>query len=104
MSRGGKGALVNDGCGLIWSAFRPSDDACDLGYLIPSNMFASVVLGYLSEIAQEVLHDEELAKEAAAFSKEVHDAIEANAVASLQGFGRVYAYETDGFGQCRFMG
>ena len=47
--------------------------------------------------------DEELAKEAAAFSKEVHDAIEANAVASLQGFGRVYAYETDGFGQCRFM-
>lgn len=71
------------------SGFRPSDDACDLGYLIPSNMFASVVLGYLSEIAREVLHDEELAKEAAAFSKEVHDAIEANAVASLQGFGRV---------------
>ena len=103
LSRGGKGALVNDGCGLIWSGFRPSDDACDLGYLIPSHMFASVVLGYLSEIAREVLHDEELAKEAAAFSKEVHDAIEANAVASLQGFGRVYAYETDGFGQCRFM-
>ena len=103
LSRGGKGALVNDGCGLIWSGFRPSDDACDLGYLIPSNMFASVVLSYLAEIAEKVLHEEELAKEAAAFSGEIHDAIETHAVASLQGFGRVYAYETDGFGQCRFM-
>ena len=54
LSRGGKGALVNDGCGLIWSGFRPSDDACDLGYLIPSNMFASVVLSYLAEIAEKV--------------------------------------------------
>lgn len=66
-------------------------------------MFASVVLSYLAEIAEKVLHEEELAKEAAAFSREIHDAIETHAVASLQGFGRVYAYETDGFGQCRFM-
>ena len=29
--------------------FRPSDDACTYGYLIPSNMFAVVVLGYLEE-------------------------------------------------------
>ena len=103
LSRNGKGALVKSGTGLIWSGFRPSDDACDLGYLIPSNMFASVVLSYLAEIAEKVLHEEELAKEAAAFSGEIHDAIETHAVASLQGFGRVYAYETDGFGQCRFM-
>ena len=40
LSRDGKGALVRSGCGLIWSGFRPSDDACRYGYLIPSNMFA----------------------------------------------------------------
>lgn len=45
--------LVNDGrgstvapTGMTWSGFRPSDDACQYGYLVPSNMFAVVVLGY----------------------------------------------------------
>ena len=51
LSREGKGALVRPDIGLIWSGFRPSDDACTYGYLIPSNMFAVVVLGYLEEIA-----------------------------------------------------
>ncbi|WP_143118133.1 glycoside hydrolase family 125 protein, partial [Shouchella clausii] len=36
--------------GMTWSGFRPSDDACMYGYLIPSNMFAVVVLNYLEEI------------------------------------------------------
>ena len=62
LSRGGKGALVKSGTGLIWSGFRPSDDSCVYGYLIPSNMFAVVVLGYLAEIANQVLGDEALAK------------------------------------------
>ncbi len=50
--------LVNDGfcpvdfavTGMTWSAFRPSDDCCQYSYLIPSNMFAVVVLGYVQEI------------------------------------------------------
>ena len=36
--------------GMTWSGFRPSDDACVYGYLIPSNMFAVVTLGYTAEI------------------------------------------------------
>ena len=47
---------------MTWSGFRPSDDACEYGYLIPSNMFASVVLGYLEEIALDVYKDIELAE------------------------------------------
>ena len=47
LSRDGKGAQVKSGIGLIWSGFRPSDDSCRYGYLIPSNMFAVVVLNYL---------------------------------------------------------
>ena len=54
LSRNGKGALVNPEAGLIWSGFRPSDDACVYGYLIPSNMFAAVIMDYLSEIASEL--------------------------------------------------
>ena len=63
--------LSNDGkgeptayTGMTWSGFRPSDDACRYGYLVPSNMFASVVLGYLAEYAADKFHDEEMAQEA----------------------------------------
>jgi meiotically up-regulated gene 157 (Mug157) protein len=80
LSRGGKGALVKSGTGLIFSGFRPSDDACVYGYLIPSNMFASVCLGYLSEIASEVYRDQTLSEEAGAFSKEIREAIETYAI------------------------
>ncbi len=103
LSRGGKGALVKSGTGLIWSGFRPSDDACVYGYLIPSNMFASVVLGYMKTIAEEVLQDQELAAEAGALGKQVHDAVESLAVIQNSYFGRIYAYELDGFGQYLLM-
>ena len=44
--------LPNDGrgnpvgyTGMIWTGFRPSDDACEYNFLIPSEMFAVVALG-----------------------------------------------------------
>ena len=40
----GHGRPVNV-TGMTWSGFRPSDDACKFGYLIPSNMMAVVALG-----------------------------------------------------------
>ena len=43
--------------GMTWSGFRPSDDACKYGYLVPSNMFAWVVLGYVQEIANEIYEE-----------------------------------------------
>ena len=36
--------------GMTWSGFRPSDDACTYSYLVPSNMFAVVVLNYVDEM------------------------------------------------------
>ena len=44
MPNGGKGNPVAY-TGMIWSGFRPSDDACALNYLIPSEMMAVVALG-----------------------------------------------------------
>ena len=49
--------------GMTWSGFRPSDDACTFGYLIPSNMFAVVVLRYLEEVFTDVLDDADFAAE-----------------------------------------
>ena len=103
LSREGKGALTRPDTGLIWSGFRPSDDACTYGYLIPSNMFAVVVLGYLSELAQEVLNDRKLAESAQNLGKEIHKAIEKYGHTKTEEFGEVYAYETDGYGMYHLM-
>lgn len=103
LSRNGKGALVNSNIGLTWSGFRPSDDACQYGYLIPSNMFAVVVLKYLQEISNEILKDDMLANEAINLANEIENAIEKYGVINHYKYGKVYAYEIDGFGQYNIM-
>ncbi len=106
LSRDGKGALVKSGCGLIWSAFRPSDDGCQYGYLIPSNMFAVVILEELAEIGSDVWADETFAKECRGFADEVRAAIETYAVVptgSARFDKAYYAYEVDGWGQFLVM-
>lgn len=103
LSRDGLGALVRSGTGMTWSGFRPSDDACVYGYLVPSNMFAAVVLDYVKEIAQEILKDSGMAESAAALAEEIRCGIETYGVTQKEGFGTVYAYEVDGYGQFHLM-
>lgn len=103
LSRDGKGALVKSGIGMTWSGFRPSDDACTYGYLVPSNMFAVVVLGYLEEIADEIFNDVKLKNEAEALKNEIYEGIETYGITRTEEFGTVYAYETDGYGQYNLM-
>lgn len=103
LSRDGKGALVKSGIGLIWSGFRPSDDACTYGYLIPSNMFAVTALGYLEEIEKEIFSCPEMAEAAGALKTEVQQAIESVGKTATEEFGVIYAYETDGYGMYNLM-
>jgi len=84
--------------GLIASAFRPSDDGCMYPFLIPSNLFAVESLAQLSEIYRDVMKDEAFANECAAFSKEVLKAVHEHAVFDHLNYGKIYAYEVDGFG------
>lgn len=102
--------LQNDGMGMpvnytgmTWSGFRPSDDACDFGYLIPSNMFAVVILGYLGELAKEGFGDEILCEEARKLRHEIDYGIRHYGIYRHPVFGRIYAYETDGFGNYNLM-
>lgn len=98
----GMGMPVNY-TGMTWSGFRPSDDACTFGYLIPSNMFAVVVLGYVEEIAREVYGDEELEAMAAELKEEIDYGIKTYGIYNHPKFGKIYAYETDGFGNYTLM-
>ncbi|WP_132746730.1 glycoside hydrolase family 125 protein [Scopulibacillus darangshiensis] len=100
--RNGKGSPVIP-TGMVWSGFRPSDDACQYGYLIPANMFAVVVLGYLQEIAGEVLKDQQLEAEALRLEQEIECGLKEYATVDVPGYGRVFAYETDGLGHYNLM-
>lgn len=103
LPRDGKGAPVKGNIGLTWSGFRPSDDACTYGYLIPSNMFAAVVLGYLEEIEETVYRNEGIQAEAAALRQQIEEGIVQYGIIETEGFGKIYAYEVDGFGKYNLM-
>lgn len=101
-SHGGYGNPVKP-CGLIVSSFRPSDDSTVFDYLIPANLFAVNVLGKAAEILETVNGEKALATECRELAAEVARAVKKNAVVRHRGFGRVYAYEVDGFGNHYFM-
>jgi len=65
LTRDGLGAPVG-WTGMTWSGFRPSDDACTYGYLVPANMFAAVVLDRLAEASGDLWGDGALARRAQA--------------------------------------
>lgn len=102
LSHDGHGAPV-DYTGMTWSGFRPSDDACKYGYLIPANMFVVVVLRYLAEIAETVLHDEYLASESMHLAKKIDNGIQQYGMVRHEKYGTIYAYETDGRGNYVLM-
>lgn len=89
--------------GMTWSGFRPSDDACKYGYLIPSNMFASVVLKYIEEIATVIYNDKELKDNAEVLRNDIESGINKFGIVDTEEFGKIYAYETDGLGNYNFM-
>ena len=82
--------------GLIFSGFRPSDDACIYPLFIPANLFAMTSLRQLAELARAV-HDDGLASEAATLADEVARALAAHAYIPGKG-GSMWAYEVDGYG------
>ncbi|MBB6675321.1 glycoside hydrolase family 125 protein [Cohnella nanjingensis] len=102
LTREGRGAEVGY-TGMTWSGFRPSDDACTYGYLVPANMFAVVALRQLAEIAGVALDDSELAADSAALLAEIDGGIRAHAIVEHPAYGRIFAYETDGLGARHLM-
>jgi len=102
LPRGGRGAECAP-TGMVWSGFRPSDDACTYPYLVPANMFAVVVLRHMAELARELYGDEALAMLAARLEIEIEAGIREFAVIEHPEFGQMYAYETDGLGRHLLM-
>lgn len=89
--------------GLICSMFRPSDDATIFPFLIPSNFFAVVSLKQASEMLSVIHKDTSLAGECAALANEVSRALKQYASVTHPEFGKVYAFEVNGFGSFNLM-
>ena len=89
LSHLGRGAPVGV-TGMVYSAFRPSDDACTYGYLIPSNLF------FMNELKK--LRCEGFETQAAQLAFEIEEGV--------RKFGIVdgkFSYEVDGLGNSLFI-
>ncbi|MDL2221849.1 glycoside hydrolase family 125 protein [Parabacteroides sp. OttesenSCG-928-N08] len=102
LANNGYGAPVNP-VGLIVSSFRPSDDATTLNFLIPSNLFAVTSLKQMAEISNKVTKNGAFAKECLDLAREVQYAIDKYAIVDHLHYGKIYAFEVDGFGNQLFM-
>ena len=98
----GRGNPVNP-VGLIASAFRPSDDATTFEFLVPSNFMAVSSLRKAAEILTAVNDERELAAECTALADEVAAALQKYAVVEHPEYGKIYAFEVDGFGGVQLM-
>lgn len=99
---GGYGYPVKPG-GLICSVFRPSDDATVFPFLIPSNFFAVISLNQAAEMVSKISKDGALANECSQLANEVKRALQQHAITTHSQFGKVYAYEVNGYGSFNLM-
>jgi uncharacterized protein len=99
---GGYGYPVKP-AGLICSMFRPSDDATVFPFLIPSNFFAVVSLQQAASMVKAIFKDAALAAELTSLANEVSKALQQHAVINHPQYGKIYAYEVNGFGSYHLM-
>lgn len=103
LENNGLGNPVQNGTGLIRSAFRPSDDAAIYQLFIPANMMFSRYLASAAEIVSQLDGQSALAAEMSAMSSSLRDAITAHGIVTVPKYGQVYAYEVDGYGSQNIM-
>lgn len=102
LNLGGVGNPLNSGTGLIRSAFRPSDDATILGFFIPANAMISVELKRTEAMLRKA-GKKQLAESVQTWSKTIEDGIWEHGVVQHKKFGRVFAFEVDGYGSSILM-
>ncbi|MEX1202794.1 MAG: glycoside hydrolase family 125 protein [Ferruginibacter sp.] len=89
--------------GLICSVFRPSDDATIFPFLIPSNFFAVLSLRQAAEMIAQIYKDPVLASRLNDLANEVEKALKQFGTNFHPTFGKVYAFEVNGFGSYHLM-
>ncbi|KAH8731642.1 hypothetical protein GQ44DRAFT_699030 [Phaeosphaeriaceae sp. PMI808] len=101
----GIGNPVANGTGLIRSGFRPSDDSTIFQFYIPSNMMFSAYLASTAKIMGQLNtgNSASLAQRMLTLSSSLRDAIETHGTVNHPKYGKIYAFEVDGFGSSNIM-
>jgi hypothetical protein len=89
--------------GMIWGAFRPSDDGCVYNYHIPSQMFAVVEMNELARAFDAIYQLPRWAERARGLAESIELGIQRHGVVDHGMQGRIYAYEVDGLGHYHLM-
>jgi uncharacterized protein len=94
----------DEGTGLIWGGFRPSDDPVEYRFNIPQNALAAVALRDIMHLARVGYGDAGLRAQAQALEARVLTAVLRYGIFyNAQRGVWMYAYETDGFGNYNIM-
>lgn len=101
LKNGGKGTPIKY-TGMVWSGFRPSDDACTFGYSVSSNIFTVVVLRDLKKLLLQNIGPKEILIKVEGLIDEITKGILEYGLVNTQK-GELYAYEVDGMGQVKLM-
>ncbi|KAK3349935.1 hypothetical protein B0T25DRAFT_252429 [Lasiosphaeria hispida] len=102
LGNGGLGAPAREGTGMVRSAFRPSDDACTYQLFVPANMMFSRYLGLCADIVDK-LGRRAMASSMRRFSASIKAGIEKYGRVNHRLYGKIYAYEVDGYGSHNAM-
>ncbi|CEG71307.1 hypothetical protein RMATCC62417_07061 [Rhizopus microsporus] len=94
--------------GMVKSLFRPSDDATLYPFFIPGNAMLSVELGHLAQLlnsssSRSNSKIQEFTSDSLRLSKQIRDAIYKYGIVDHPTYGKVFAYEVDGYGSSLIM-
>ena len=102
LSLRGNGNPLGPHTGLARSAFRPSDDATILGFLIPANAQMAVELKRTAAVLGSA-GKEALAKKLQERGEAMEKGVWEHGVVSHRKYGPVFAFEVDGYGSSIIM-
>ncbi|KAJ2896726.1 hypothetical protein IWW38_001940 [Coemansia aciculifera] len=98
---GGRGNPIRR-TGMVRTLFRPSDDSVIFPFLVPANAMLAVELRSLADMLDS-LGDSAVAQTARQLAGEITHGIYEYGTAEHPTFGRVFAYEVDGYGSRLLM-
>jgi meiotically up-regulated gene 157 (Mug157) protein len=84
--------------GMVWSAFRASDDQQKYSFNIPDNMYLWGALNRLAQLNEVIWQDTYIAMTAKKLMAEVHAGIQQYGIVEVLPGVNMYAYEVDGLG------
>lgn len=99
----GVGNPLASDTGLVRSAFRPSDDATILGFLIPANAMIAVELKRTAAMLEKIGANSQLVSKIRRKGEVISDAVWEHGTVQHKKYGKVFAYEVDGYGSSILM-